>query len=96
MEWLDHTKLGSDGSDFRNIVYSQAINRSCSCRLADILTSSEKKNCKFVIDFYPLNFVLSSPFSWIFYQKPFFVLPPVLVHNYWLLFLTGGKEERES
>ena len=43
MEWLDHTKLGSDGSDFRNIVYSQAISRSCSCRLADILTSCEKK-----------------------------------------------------
>ena len=44
MEWLDYTKLGSDGSDFRNIVYSQAINRSCSCRLADILTSCEKKS----------------------------------------------------
>ena len=43
MEWIDYTKLGSDGSDFRNIVYSQAINRSCSCRLAEIFTSSEKK-----------------------------------------------------
>ena len=43
MEWLDYTKLGSDGSDFRNIVYSQAINRSCSCRFADILVSVEKR-----------------------------------------------------
>ena len=43
MEWIDYTKLGSNGSDFRNIVYSQAISRSCSCRLGDILTSLKKK-----------------------------------------------------